>query len=171
MGVSKKIFAVICIVFLVGALAGSTLAQDRGEISKTYNGKKVSISYGQPELKGRDMLGKATAGMVWRFGMNQATSLTTEATLKFGAVDVPAGSYSLFAKKTDAGWDLIISKATGGWGTSRDESLDLPGVAFEVGKTDSPVEKFTIELGGEGSQGNMKAMWGDTALAIGFEVK
>ncbi len=161
MGVFKRIIAVTCALILIGSvLTVASMAQDRVQVSNTYNGKEVSIDYGRPELKGRDMLGRATPGMEWRFGMNQATALTTEATLHFGSVAVPAGSYTLVAKKLDGpGWELII----------RGES-SIPAVPFEVSATDSSVEQFTIELEGEGSAGALKASWGDTVLTAAFTV-
>lgn len=160
-------------VSLLLMMTGLTIhAQDRGKVEATYSSGKVAIEYGRPALKGRDMLGRATDGMVWRFGMNQGTTITTEADLEFGSVTVPAGSYTILAKKVgDSAWHLILNKATDLWGTNRDESQDLQEIPFKVGKTESPVEAFTIELHGSGSSGTMKAMWGDTSLAVDFTVK
>ena len=149
-------------------LVPSLVAQDRGTSEVMVGGKKVSVEYGRPALKGRDMLGKASPGMVWRFGMNEGTTLTTEADLQFGSVAVPAGTYSLLAKKvSDDEWHLIVSKQTGLWGTRRDESNDLAAIPFKVGSGES-VEKFTIELKASDSKGKLVATWGTQVLAAGF---
>jgi len=168
----KRSFTAAFTVSLLMMTGLTVHAQDRGNVESTYSGGKVSIDYGRPALKGRDMLGRATDGMVWRFGMNQGTTITTEADLQFGDVSVPAGSYTILAKKVgDSAWHLILNKATDLWGTDRDESQDLQEIPFKVSKTESPVEVFTIELHGSGSSGTMKAMWGGTSLAVDFQVK
>ena len=112
----------LAIASLLAVLTAVAFAQGpRGTSSATFGGKKVEIKYGRPSLAGRDMLVRVRPSMVWRLGMDQATSLTTEADLAFGEVTVPNGSYSLFAKKvSDTTWHLVVNKQTGQWGTRHD---------------------------------------------------
>jgi hypothetical protein len=162
---------IVSLSIVVLTLSLPLAAQSRGKAEAVVGGKKVSVEYGQPELKGRDMLAKAGPGMVWRFGMNEGTTLTTEADLQFGSVSVSKGAYTVFAKKvSEDTWHLVLNKQTGLWGTKRDESQDLPGIPFKISSGDS-VEKFTVELKGSDSKGKMVAKWGTTILAVGFEAK
>ncbi len=148
-------------------LSGSSIfAEDRGTTEITLGGKSVSIDYGRPTLRGRDPNQLIGVGHVWRLGMNQATTLTTEGDLKFGALDVPQGSYSLFAKKTGVeAWDLIFNKQTGQWGTQRDASKDLGSIPLTVEDGTESVENFTIELlpGGE-----FTMSWGTLRVSASF---
>ena len=68
---------------------------DRGAAEATVGGAQVSITYGRPELKGRDMLGMLADGQVWRLGMNEATVFETDQDLAFGDASLKAGKYSL----------------------------------------------------------------------------
>ena len=88
----------------------------RGGTEAEFGGKKISVDYGRPKLRGRDMLGQASEGMVWRMGTDQATTLSTDAELAFGPVTLGAGRYSLFAKKVGANsWELLVNSETGMW--------------------------------------------------------
>ena len=46
------------------------------------------------------MLEKASVGMVWRMGADEATSLVSEGNLIFVKIQVQKGSYSLVCKKS-----------------------------------------------------------------------
>jgi hypothetical protein len=139
-------------------------ANPRGEAKATVDGKAVSIEYGRPSLKGRDMLAQAQVGKPWRLGADAATTLTTEADLTFGDVDVPKGDYILTATKVDADtWHLnVLNKA------DRAKVADVP---LSTGQTDEPVETFTIEVTGENDKGEVKMMWGQTALMADFAAR
>ena len=147
------------------AVAAIALAHNpRGKAEATINGKAVTVEYGRPSLNGRDMLGQATAGMVWRLGSENATTITTEGDLMIGSEMVAAGAYSLFAKKTDAGWDLLVNSEIGQSGLAHDPEKDLFSAPLKVEKADSSAEMFTITLMADGMNGTLKMQWGETAL-------
>lgn len=136
----------------------------RGEAKATVAGKAVSIDYGRPSLKGRDMLGQAQVGQAWRMGADAATTLKTDADLSFGSVAVPKGEYILTATKVAADqWHLnVLAKA------DRAKVADVP---LAPGKLDASVEQFTIALKGEKDKGELELHWGTTALKTGFTGK
>jgi len=148
-------------------MSGSSIfAEDRATTEITLEGKAVSINYGRPTLRGRDLNQLIEVAHVWRLGMNQATTLSTKGDLKFGALDVPQGSYSLFAKKTGVeAWDLIINTQTGQWGTQRDASKDLGSVPLTVDQGTESVEQFTIELS---PGGKFSMSWGTLRVSVSF---
>ncbi len=56
------------------------------------NGKKLSVDYGSPRMRGRKIMGELVPyDRVWRTGANKATHFTTEADLIIGNVTVPKG--------------------------------------------------------------------------------
>jgi len=136
-------------------------ANPRGEAKATVAGKTVTIEYGRPSLKGRDMLAQAQVGTPWRMGADAATGLTTEADLVFGDVKVPKGEYILTATKVDTdSWQLNV--------LSKDDRSKVADVPLTADKMDEPVETFTMDLKGEGEKGKLKVIWGQTALSAGF---
>ena len=153
------------------AAAAIALAHNpRGKAEATFNGKAVTVEYGRPSLNGRDMLGQATPGMVWRLGSENATTITSEGDLMIGSNMAAAGAYSLFAKKTDAGWDLLVNSETGQSGLAHDPEKDLFRAPLKVEKTDDSAEMFTISLMADGMNGTLKMQWGSTALVTDLMV-
>jgi hypothetical protein len=136
--------------------------------SVTLKGKKITIDYGRPFLKGRKV-GQELApyGKVWRTGADEATALNTEIDLNIGGIKVPAGQYTLYTLPSEGTWKLIINKQTGQWGTKYDESQDLGRV--DMKKTDLPqsVEQFTISFDKKGeSAADLNLDWGNTRVSV-----
>ena len=155
----------IALAALAVVVAGPAFAQGnpRGEAKATVAGKAVSIDYGRPSLKGRDMLGQAQIGQAWRMGADAATSLKTDADLAFGAVNVPKGEYVLTATKVAADqWLLNVLSG------DRTKIAEIP---LTQGKLDASVEQFTIALKGEKDKGEFEMHWGTTALKTTFSGK
>jgi hypothetical protein len=156
----------IALAALAVMVAVPALAQmnPRGEAKAVVAGKAVSIDYGRPSLKGRDMLGQAQVGQAWRMGADAATTLKTDADLSFGAVAVPKGEYVLTATKVAADqWHLnVLAKA------DRAKVADVP---LAAGKLDASVELFTVALKGDKDKGELELHWGTTALKTAFTGK
>jgi Protein of unknown function (DUF2911) len=150
------------------APAGAQGQAARGKAELKAGSGAVTIDYGRPSLKGRDMLSRLEEGSFWRMGMNEATVLTTPVDLTFGATKVPKGSYSLWLKKEAGKFNLVFNSQTGQWGTEHDPSKDVYGVPMESETLPSAVETFTIDLKGAPKGGELELSWGGTKLHQGF---
>ena len=149
------VLGVMCMVLAWTAFAFAQAAQEDkskrpsppGTAEVTLKGKKITIDYSRPFLKGRHV-GQELApyGKVWRTGANEATTLTTEIDLNIGGTKVPAGKYTLWTLPAEGTWKLIINKQTGQWGTKYDESQDLARVDMQKTSLPQPVEQFTISF-------------------------
>lgn len=117
------------------------------------DGKQVSITYNSPSMRGRKIFGGLVPyDKVWRTGANQATTLKTDANLKIGTVDVPAGTYTLYTLPSEGTWKLIINKQTGQWGTVYTQDHDLARVDMQKDQLPSPQEMMSISF--EKTHGN-----------------
>src|SRR5947209_12647184 len=130
-------------------LATTLFAQDQKRasphetVSLDINGKKISISYGRPYLKGRQVGGEvAPYGKVWRLGADEATKLTVNTRVKIAnTLELAPGSYALFAIPQADKWTLIVNKVADQWGAFKyDQSQDVGRVEVPVTPTSSPVE-------------------------------
>ena len=134
----------------------------------TLKGKKITIEYGRPYLKGRKV-GQELApyGKVWRTGADEATALNTEIDLNIGGVKVPAGKYTLYTLPSEGTWKLIINKQTGQWGTKYDESQDLARVDMKKSALPQSVEQFTISFDKKNENtANLNLDWENTRVSV-----
>ena len=145
----------------------------RGTAEVTLSGGKVSIDYGRPEMKGRDMLAMAPAGYVWRFGSNKSTTFTTEADLTFGDHSLAAGAYSAWIKHVDGdAWSLILNTEVGIWGApGASRENDVLEVPLSYGTGDESVERLTVELGESDGKGKLSVSWGTHRLKGSFSAR
>lgn len=145
---------------------------NRGTATASFGQAKISINYGRPKLQGRDMLGQAKEGMVWRMGMNEATTIKTDVDLKFGETTIPKGEYSLFMKKVSGDkWELIFNKQTGQWGTQRKPENDLASIPMTSSTLEDSVETFTIEVTSkDDTSGSISAMWANAKMSCDFTI-
>ena len=179
-----RIYRIQTVILMLLALTLSAItiqAQGKPPLSPpgtaeiALDGKKVTIAYGRPSMRGRKIFGDVVPfDKVWRTGANKATAFTTEVDLMFGTVVVPAGSYTLFTLPTQTGWKLIINKHTGQWGIPYKpeyEQEELARIDMKVGKTAAPVELFTITMTTAKNSGVIKMEWETTSASINFKVK
>ena len=134
-------------VFAARELAGRGLGNlsPRDTARAIVGGAHVQIDYGRPMRRGRTIFGNVVPwDTVWRTGANQATQLITDKDLVIGGTTVPAGTYSLFTIPSPKGWQLIINKQHGQWGTEYDAKQDLARIPMRVRTLDTPSEQLTI---------------------------
>jgi hypothetical protein len=136
----------------------------------TIDGAAISIEYGRPYLKGRDINTLRPAGTVWRVGADEATTLKTDKALKFGDQVVAAGTYTLFAVPGEKEWQLAINKQTGQWGTVYDQAQDLCRVPMSVSTLSTPVEQVTFVINDTPAGATLAIDWGTTRASTNFTV-
>ena len=106
----------------------------------------VTITYGRPYLKGRTVETLAPAGKVWRTGADEATTLKTDKALQIG-------------------WQLIVNKLTGQWGTVYQQSDDLGRVPMTAGKLAAPAEQLVVAIVGSNLEVHLGSMKQSVAIS------
>jgi len=140
-------------------------------VNATVDGAKISVTYGRPYLKGRKVgVELAPYGKVWRTGADEATTLVTDKDLMFGSTHVSAGKYTLYTLPAENGWQLIINKQTGQWGTEYSQAQDLARIPMKVTKTSAPVEQLTIAVNDTAAGGELKLTWENSEVTAPFTV-
>jgi len=141
----------------------------------------IRIEYGQPHARGRTVMGSALVPMdsVWRLGANLATHLTTDVDLEIGGTRIPRGQYTLFAKPSASGWELIVNRQTGQWGTDYSAAQDVGRIPLQRRGLTDLVESFTVWLvpnvspqgqPPEAASGVLRFAWERTELSANWRV-
>ena len=171
----KRAITIATVLLVAGfeAIAQQPLLSPRDSVEISFNGKKISVNYGRPSMRGRKIMGGLVPyDKVWRTGANEATAFVTEADLVIEGVAVPKGSYTLYTLPSDKQWKLIINKQTGQWGTVYNQDRDLTRIPMRKRTLREPVEKFTILLEkNSNSAGALRLVWEKTSLLVNFQVK
>jgi len=103
------------VILAAAALVFSQAPRDTA--TTMISGKKLSIEYGRPALKGRnfaDLMKQLKADRMWRAGSDRITTFTTEADLMIGGIRVAAGKYSLYLHCPESGdYSLVLNSDLG----------------------------------------------------------
>jgi len=167
MNLRKTLGLSVCILIAATCLAKMGA---RGKVELKAGDGAITISYGQPALKGRDMLAQLKVGESWRMGNNQATVIKTPVDLTFGSTKVPKGDYSLWLKRAaDDKFELVFNSQTGQWGLQHDASKDVYTVPLKKGSVSESVENFTMKLDSADKGGVLLLTWGNTQFKLEFQ--
>lgn len=145
-------------------------ASPRDSVKTAIGTTIVSVNYGRPSKRGRDIFGGLNDmkwGMTWRMGANEATTLTTTKDLMIGNLHVPAGSYTLRVLLEESGkWQLIVNKQTGQWGTEYKPEMDLGRVPMTVTHPAAVTEQMEITISSKGKTGELSVAWDKTKASV-----
>jgi hypothetical protein len=152
---------------------GLGVVTTRDTARATIMGNAMSIDYGRPSLRGRNVWTNGVLGdTLWRTGANAATELTTQRDLRIGGHTIPAGKYTLWTHVTprNTRYELIFNKQTGQWGTIYNPAQDLVRVPLSERSARNSVERFTMSIAPSGDGGVIAMQWGTKRLEVPFTV-
>ena len=158
-------------LLLVMVLAiGGAFAKDRVSPHTTVKGDFVTVTYGQPSMKGRTIFGGLVPyGQVWRTGADEATEITITKGCMFGGKQVGPGTYTLFTIPEKGEWTIILNTELKQWGAfSYDQIKNKNVLVAKVPSTKltTAVETFTIDVKDNG----ITLSWDKTSVFISTQL-
>jgi hypothetical protein len=113
-------------------------------------GAQAKVCYGRPAARDRVVFGQLVPyDRIWRTGANEPTILHLPVAARFGTLDAPAGSYSIYTIPGRQEWTVILNRSIDQWGHESQYTTQVQ--AQEVGRfrvpaeaTQDHVETFTI---------------------------
>ncbi len=160
------VVAMTLVLMAMGAAATLAHGNDRGQAKATVDKAQVTIDYGRPALKGRDMLKKLEPGKLWRMGSDDPTTIESNVDLDFGGTRVEKGKHILLARLVESGkWTLVVSSKSA---NNYEPSAKLAEVPMEFSEAGDAVEELTINLSNSGGRGVIEIAWGTARLKASF---
>lgn len=126
-------------------------ASTRDTLVATVGSAHITLDYGRPAKRGREIWGKLVPmDTTWRFGANAAAQFRTDKALVIGGTPIEPGFYTLWLYPSTGQSLLIINSQTGQWGTAYDGKKDIARVAIEKqAPRAKSEERFTVTIEGE----------------------
>lgn len=155
-------------IALLAVLPSVVLAHGnaRGQDKLVINGATITLTYGRPTLKGRDISKMIQPGQLWRLGADIPTTFQSSADLSFGRVKVPKGKYILLARLIEPGkWTLIFSTKSV---FQYEPSVKVAEVPLELRQEKDPIETLKINLTNKSGRGELEIAWGTYRLLSSF---
>jgi hypothetical protein len=140
---------------------------ERGSVKVTVGGVHISIDYGRPALKGRDMLKQLQPGQLWRIGADAPTTLESDKELNFGGTIVPKGKHILLARLIEPGkWTLVFSSKSV---FQYEPSAKVAEVPLTLEEASDSAELVTLQVTGQDGTGVIEIAWGKMHLSASFK--
>ena len=147
---------------------GTAKEEQRASKHTTVSNDLISVTYGQPNKKGRVIFGEGGLvpfGQVWRTGADEATEITLKKGCMFAGRQVKAGTYTLFTTPFKGEWLIVLNSELGQWGAYgydkvKDKNVLQSNALVET--LPNEVETFTITPEKDG----MRMSWDKTSVFI-----
>lgn len=168
----KKLLFLAAIAF-AGTMFVSTDAAAQGKKSPhdTVSVKDISVTYGRPYKKGREIFGGLEKyGKVWRTGADEATQITFAKDATFGGKPVKAGTYTLFTIPNEKEWTIILNSQLKQWGAydyEKNKGKDVLQINVPVKKLDKVVEQHTIRFT---PKNDLIIEWDQTQVSVPIKI-
>lgn len=146
-------------------------ARERKSPHDTISNDNISITYGRPYKKDREIFGKLEGyGKVWRVGADEATTITFKKAAKVGDVTLQPGTYTMFALVNEKEWTIIFNSELGQWGAysyDKNKAKDVAKITVPTSKTSAMVEQLTITINADNS---LTIAWDNTQVSVPIKI-
>ncbi|TDE43236.1 DUF2911 domain-containing protein [Flavobacterium rhamnosiphilum] len=145
----KRIHLLLIAFLIVNSLNAQEKPSSTKEVvSGKINGATISINYGSPSVRAREIWGKLVPfNQVWRAGANDATTFETDKELTIDGSKLPAGKYSFFIIPNEKECIIIFNKEAKQWGAYKyKEKEDQLRVTVKQKIAKSTAEKLVYTI-------------------------
>ena len=162
----KRIFLLLAVVTAINSFGQGNQRKSPHDTVSTAN---VSVTYGRPYKKGREIFGKLEKfDNVWRLGADEATTITFKKDGKMAGEAIKAGTYTMFAIPDENKWTIILNAVANQWGAydySKNKDKDVAKIKVPVNKLQKEIEQLTISFNAANA---MVIEWDKTQVIVPF---
>lgn len=170
--ISLAVFTALFFTLEINAQERTTdrvMASPNASVSQTIGLTEVSITYGRPGVRDREIFGGLVPlNEVWRTGANESTAITFSGDVRIEGELVEEGTYSLYTIPDEDNWTIIINDKLS-WGTEYDENEDVLRVEVEAEESHFLEQMMIYFENITEDSGDLIIHWADTKVAVHIE--
>lgn len=162
------ILAVVSTLIVPTQALGQIQASERAVVAQTVDGTTLTLEYGRPVARGRELFGALVPwGVVWTPGANWATTLEVDKDIHLNGVEVPAGKYSVWAIPNRDHFTISLNRNPRIFHfvkpDSTSEQIHIAAAPTQASHVEMLTWSFPV-VRGDGAVLNMQ--WGTTSVAL-----
>ena len=159
---------------VVGLVQGPAIKlSQHGSVTQNVAATTITVEYNRPVARGRELFGGIVPyDRVWCPGADDCTTLTVSTPIKIDGQDLPAGTYTVWAKPGTTKWTIIINRAHPVFHTRYNSVRDQDLLNIEITpKTGSHMETLSFYFPVvEGKHAELVLHWGTVVVPMAIDV-
>lgn len=125
------------------------------------------VVYSRPHKQGRAVFGTLLKyGAHWRLGANEATELELFQDATIQNKKVERGRYVLYSIPQPDRWLIVFNSNLYSWGLKQDSTHDVYRFEIPVGKTNTPIEFYTMAFQKTATGADLLMAWDDVVAKL-----
>ena len=144
-----------------------------GSVSQQVANTTITIEYNRPVARGRELFGSLVPyDRVWCPGADDCTTLKVSTDVKVDGKDLPAGTYTVWAKPGAEKWTVILNRAHPVFHTRYNSVRDQDLLTLEImPKTGAHMETLAFYFPVvEGRHAELVLHWGTVVVPLAIDV-
>ncbi|MGH9328123.1 MAG: DUF2911 domain-containing protein [Terriglobia bacterium] len=163
-GEKFRLEALLLVAFIATSARGA--GNPRGKVTARVGRATVTIEYGRPSVRGRNVLNLIAPGQLWRLGVDAPTTIQSDVALEVGGKAVPKGKHILLVRYIEPGiWSLVVSKQPAG---QYDPASRIAEVLTHFESRPTLTEQVTIQIDNRHNPESIDITWGRYLLIAPF---
>jgi hypothetical protein len=144
-----------------------------GSVTQNVAATTITIDYNRPVARGRELFGGIVPyDRVWCPGADDCTTLTVSTAVKIEGQDLPAGTYTVWAKPGATKWTMILNRAHPVFHTRYNTVQDQDLLKLEITpRSGSPMETLAFYFPlVDGKHAELVLHWGTVVVPMSIDV-
>ena len=160
-------------VLVLLAQTATIKPSQHGTVSQTVAATTITVDYNRPVARGRELFGSLVPyDRVWCPGADDCTTLKVSTDVKVEGKDLPAGTYTVWAKPGAEKWTVILNRAHPVFHTRYNSVRDQDLLTLEITpKTGAHMETLAFYFPVvEGRHTELVLHWGTVVIPLTIDV-
>jgi len=173
-----KLLATAIALVLLGQQPGPTPGvkpSQHGTVTQKVAATTITVDYNRPVARGRELFGASGIvpyDKIWCPGADDCTTLAVSTDVKVEGQDLPAGTYTVWARPGAEKWTIILNRAHPVFHTRHESVADRDVLKLEIApRAGAHMETLAFYFPVvNGKRAELVLHWGTVVVPLGIDV-